>query len=685
MPVRALLAAALLVPLAASAVGAASAPPAFLGPDAVKTAVARLVARHGEALGPRIRQGVEQAARLWRPEDGDAASFAAFCETHFLADPAALAAAFARLEDALEQTDGRLHEIRRELTTPLDLDTGPVSEIDRLLVGLDLQAHVDEDLFRSKVAFFALLNFPVHTLAERLALGSSWDRDAWARSRLMDRFAQRVPAEVAREITRANTEADRYIAEYNIRMDRLIAADGTRPFPEGLRLISHWGLRDELASRYEDPDGLSKQRMIQRVMERIVRQEIPKAVVDNPGLLWCPETNEARPAPGAAAVGAEIAAREPDTRYERWLDVFRAVRRADPYVPTAPSYIIRRFELDRQIPAKQVEALLASVLESAEVKEVADLIRRRLGRPLEPFDVWYPGFKPRGTRDESGLDAIVRARYPTAASFQAALPGILESLGFSRDKAAWIAGRIVVDPSRGAGHAMGAVRRGDAAHLRTRVSERGMDYKGYNIAVHELGHNVEQVLSLDGIDHWALSGVPNNAFTEAIAFVFQDRDLELLGLAPPGDEDRALEALRVLWEAYEIGGVALVDMKAWEWLYAHEDASPAELREAVLAIARDVWNRYYAPVFGVRDREILAIYSHMISSALYLPDYAIGHIVAFQLAEKLRSGGFGAEIERMARRGRVTPDAWMREAVGSPVSADALLREARAALREAGK
>ena len=606
MSVRALLAVALLLPLAAPALAAASAPPAFLGPGAIEAAVSRLVARHGESLGPRIRQGVGQAARLWRPEDGDARSFAAFCETHFLADPAALAAAFDRLEAVLEATDGRLHEIRRELTTPLDLDTGPVSGIDRLLVGLDLQAHVDEDLFRSKVAFFALLNFPVHTLAERLAFGSSWDRDAWARSRLLDRFAQRVPAEISREITRANTEADRYIAEYNVRMDRLVAPDGSRPFPEGLRLISHWGLRDELASRYGDPEGLPKQRAIQRVMERIVRQEIPRAVVDNPDLLWCPETNEVRPAPGAAAAaGPEAAVREPDTRYERWLDVFRAVRAADPYAPAAPSHIARRFEIDRQIPAKEAEALLVSVLESAEVKEVAVRIRERLGRPLEPFDVWYPGFTPRGRRAEPELDAIVRAKYPTVSSFQAALPGILASLGFSPDRAAWLAGRIVVDPSRGAGHAMGAVRRGDAAHLRTRVPGGGMDYKGYSIAIHELGHNVEQIFSLDGIDRWALSGVPNNAFTEAFAFVFQDRDLELLGLAP-GEEDRAGEALGVLWATYEIGGVALVDMKAWDWLYAHPDAKPSEFREAVLAIAREVWNRYYAPVLGVRDREILA-------------------------------------------------------------------------------
>jgi hypothetical protein len=207
-----------------------------------------------------------------------------------------------------------------------------------------------------------------------------------------------------------------------------------------------------------------------------------------------------------------------------------------------------------------------------------------------------------------------------------------------------------------------------------------MDYKGFNIAVHELGHNVEQTFSLNGIDHWFLNGVPNNAFTEALAFVFQARDLELLGLPPASAEAHVLEAADTLWSTYEIGGVGLVDTTVWNWMYAHPEATPAELREATLSIARDVWNKYYAPVFGKKDVELLAIYSHMISNGLYLPDYSIGHIIALQVGRKLRAGSFGDEFERVARQGRLTPDAWMRGAVGAPVSADALLKDAREAI-----
>ncbi|MFQ6093332.1 MAG: hypothetical protein ACE5OR_11800 [bacterium] len=55
-----------------------------------------------------------------------------------------------------------------------------------------------------------------------------------------------------------------------------------------------------------------------------------------------------------------------------------------------------------------------------------------------------------------------------------------------------------------------------------------MNYKGYNIALHEFGHNVEQVFSLNRVDHTLLRGVPNTAFTEGFAFGLQPRDLLLI-------------------------------------------------------------------------------------------------------------------------------------------------------------
>ncbi|HTQ79517.1 MAG TPA: hypothetical protein VMM92_05950, partial [Thermoanaerobaculia bacterium] len=228
--------------------------------EAADRAVAALLARFGEAHAERIRRGVAQVAERWWPEDGDGDELVEFCAESFLADPAELASTFALLERRMEQIDGHLHEVRREATIPIDIDTGPLTLLDSRLGDLDLGAHIDEDLFKTKVAFLVLLNFPLHTLAERLAQGAGWDRETWARSRMADRFAVRIPASVLLDSTQASTAAERYIADYNLRLDRVVTTAGERLFPEGLRLISHWGLRDDLASRYAEPDGLPRQR-----------------------------------------------------------------------------------------------------------------------------------------------------------------------------------------------------------------------------------------------------------------------------------------------------------------------------------------------------------------------------------------------------------------------------------------
>jgi oligoendopeptidase F len=231
--------------------------------------------------------------------------------------------------------------------------------------------------------------------------------------------------------------------------------------------------------------------------------------------------------------------------------------------------------------------------------------------------------------------------------------------------------------------AVGAMLRDGHARLRTRVGPAGMDYKGYNIAVHELGHTVEQVFSMSRIDHTLLQGVPNTGFTEAFAFLFQARDLELIDRAPPPDPQAdALRAIDRVWDAFEIAGVALIDVEIWRWMYEHPAATPAEVREAMVAIARDVWNRYYAPVFGVRDSTILAIYSHIIAYGLYTPDYLIGMVITAQVEDYVRSRDLATEMERMCVLGRLAPDVWMQQAVGAPVTADALLDAAGAALEQ---
>jgi len=647
-----------------------------------------LVERYGEQQRERAHRGIRQAHGLWRKEDGDDAAFEEFVRRNFAGTQTELDTMFARFEYLLEQLNGHMLEISREFRQQSDLDLGPIKPYDEIFAGFDASAHITDDMFQNKLAFVVLLNFPLTTLEQRLTEGATWTRRQWAEARLAQRFSKRIPAEVNQAIAAAESEAGQYIADYNIYMHHLVNEKGERLFPPKLRLLSHWNLRDEIKADYsEGATGFAKQKMIQQVMERIVTQTIPAVVVNNPSVDWNPFTNEVRatdvkdvdsPAPTAAKITNTP---EPDRRYEVLLHTFLAVKKADPYSPTAPTHIARRFDENREIPEQRVRKMFEDVLSSPLVTEVARLIEKRLGRPLEPFDIWYNGFRERGKYTEAELDKIVARKYPTAQAYKRDIPALLRTLGFSDARAKMLAANIVVDPARGSGHAWGSQMRSAPAHLRTRVGKGGMNYKGYNIAIHEMGHNVEQTFSLNLVDHWLLNGVPNTAFTEALAFVFQAKDLELLGLAKPDKQSDALKTLNDFWATYEIAGVALVDMDVWHWMYDHPNATPAQLKDATLAIAKNIWNTYYAPVFNQRDVVLLGIYSHMIESFLYLPDYPIGHLIAHQIEEQVKkSGNLGKEFERMATYGSVAPDLWMKHATGLPVGPEALLAATTRAL-----
>ncbi|HWR54307.1 MAG TPA: hypothetical protein VN428_24585 [Bryobacteraceae bacterium] len=650
--------------------------------DTAAKVEATLVAKHGEQQRERIRRGLRQTSQFWRAEDGDSAAFSEFATAHFQADPSEL---LARCERLFEQYSGHMLEITREFREHTDLDRGPIRPFDEIFAAYDPSAHANEDFFRNKLAFAVLLNFPLTTLDERIKNGERWSRNEWAEARLAQWFSKRVPAEVNLVVAAAGAEAERYIAQYNIWMHHVLDDSGKRLFPEKMRLLAHWNLRDQIKADYSEKDGLARQRVIARVMDHIVNQTIPRAVIDNPSVDWNPFTGSVRPTDvkdyDSAPLVEPSAAPEPDTRYATLLLTFQALRKIDPYSPTAPTHIARKFDEERELPEERVRKMLTDVVSSPLVPKVAALIEKRLGRKLEAFDIWYAGFKPRGKYTEAQLDAITRKKYPTPSAYKDDMPRMLEALAFSPDRAKYLAANIVVDPARGSGHAWGAQLRSEPAHLRTRVGNDGMDFKGYNIAVHEMGHNVEQTFSLKNIDHWLLNGVPNTAFTEAVAFVFQAQDLALLGLAEPDPQAEALRTLNDFWGTYEIAGVGLVDMAVWHWMYDHPNAKPAELKQAVLRISKDVWNKYYAPAFGARDVALLGIYSHMIERYLYLPDYSIGHLIAHQLEEHIRKAGkIGPEVERITRQGRLTPDLWMKGATGAPVGAEAMLAATERAL-----
>ncbi len=664
--------------------------------ESIQQALTTLTQTHPNADVSLAERGVRQVAALWQEADGTESDFVELVTTHYAATAEEKQVLYDRLSHILEQCGQSADLLNNTLQEPTTLvGKGEPSTVDWIISGYSPMAHFTEDMFANKIAHICVLNFPSYTLEEKNTLGQEWTRLEWAYARMGEVFNTRIPGSVYAHSAQAMSEAENYIAGYNIMMHCLRNEQGEQLWQEPMALLSHWNLRDELKSNYAVGDeamrreGKEKQEMIYQVMLRIIRQDIPACVVNNAEYLWKPYSNEVLISPEGSNDYSQANVQEfrgsGDERYQKILDIFHAMQQIDAYRKDAPSHVLRTFNEDLEIPQAEIEALFLQLIQSDEIKAVAQIIRERLGRELRPYDIWYDGFKSRSTLSEDKLTAQTQSRYPTALAFEKDMPRMLMDLGFGKNQAQDIASHIVVEAARGSGHARPCVGRNQPARLRTRISDKGMDYKGYNIAVHEFGHNVEEVLSLYNIDYYTLAGIPNTGFTEASAFLFQQRDLQLLGYKAKGEEAKGEEVLDMIWGMYEIMGVSLVDMAMWEWLYANPKATAAQLREAVIAIAGDIWNKYYAPLLGEQDCPLLGIYSHMVGYALYLPGYPIGQLVQFQLEEHLAKcqtpAEFAQEYSRIYQQGKLTPDAWMRGAVGESMSVEPILNAVREAMR----
>ena len=95
---------------------------------------------------------------------------------------------------------------------------------------------------------------------------------------------------------------------------------GQQLFPNGLRLLNHWNLRDEIKSNYaKGKEGLQKQRMTYDVMKRIIAQEIPQEFINSEAYTWNPYQN-------TLYKEGKLIDFQPEStvRYQKRLDIFHA-------------------------------------------------------------------------------------------------------------------------------------------------------------------------------------------------------------------------------------------------------------------------------------------------------------------------------------------------------------------------
>ncbi|MDP4278856.1 MAG: hypothetical protein Q8914_14620, partial [Bacteroidota bacterium] len=430
-----------------------------------------ILAKSPQADTSLLKRGIRNAASFWKSADGTEKAFQTFCINHFMATPEEKATLFNTVQKNLEIINGHYNRISMELKEPVQLAGPSYTSIDEAFGALDPYAHFADDMFDSKIAFSVLLNFPFYTLQEKNTLGNRWNRQEWAYARMGDLFTSRVPAELSQHVSTELATTENYISNYNIRMDNLRSEDGRKLFADSLSLIAHWGLRDELKADYADKkEGLEKQQLIYEVMKRIIDQSIPEQVINNGKLTWKPYSNKVFDGTKELAVKPE-----PDTRYKRLFETYKAMKETDPFSKCYPTALKRAFDRDMEVSADNIESMFTLLIASPEVAKVAAVIKKRLGRNLQPFDLWYDGFKTRSTIPEDRLTRQTQTLYPNTQAFEKNMPDILIKMGFNQADAKDISARILVDNSRGSGHAWGAQMRSDKAHLRTRIQPSGMD------------------------------------------------------------------------------------------------------------------------------------------------------------------------------------------------------------------
>lgn len=636
-----------------------------------------LIKKNGEQCRDRILRGTSQLSKSWRITDGTASDFEAFCKENFITG-LELNANFQKIQQNLTLQNGYLSRIRYQFTESRTFTDGKELKADQYFRNNIPQA----DPWLGKIAFFIQLNFPSYNLDEKRLNGKKWDRMQWAMVRIGDSFAEREAPDFQADAVGEVEEFQKYIGKYFFRMDHICSPDGSFPFTKPLSLHSHFGLRDNLKEDYTRPGGLARQEIAGKLVDHITNGTVPEDFISDTSNYWNPWTNRLYKMKSGKSIPVE-SKMEGVKRYSGLLAEFKNKSSRDKLYPGGSTVITRTFESSNLKP-EEVEGLIRSFLADPVIASVGNLIAKRLGRPLQPFDIWYSGFQSQSAYPANMLDSITRLKYPDPKALQLDLPKILVKMGFNEPEASYIGNHARVRPIAAGGYSDQPAMRGDTALMTTVFNPQGLDYKGYRIAMHELGHVVCGIYSTRDIDNFLLADVPTGGITEGLAEMLAYKNIEGLDLKPVSAENQKdMLALASLWYLVDLGGQSLTDIETWKWMYANPAATPAELQSAVLKISGDIWNQYYAPVFGgIRDQHILSVYNHFITGSLYLYNYFLGNVIMFQLYDKYMPDNLAGGLQRACSVGKTLPELWMLNAVNKGISLDPLLETAGKAVRK---
>ena len=250
----------------------------MISDSTIQASITAITVAHPEADAALVARGVEQVAVLWNESDGTETDFLELVSDSYAGNYEEKQMLYNRLTRIIEQCSQSADILNNTLQEPTTLvGKGEPTSVDWIISGYSPMAHFAEDMFANKIAHICVLNFPYYTLEEKNTLGKDWSRQEWAYARLGDLFTNRVPGNIVAAYSQALSEAENYIAGYNIMMHSLRNEQGEQLWKEPMALLSHWNLRDELKSNYAVGDeemrrlGEERQEMIYQVMLRIIR------------------------------------------------------------------------------------------------------------------------------------------------------------------------------------------------------------------------------------------------------------------------------------------------------------------------------------------------------------------------------------------------------------------------------
>ena len=647
----------------------------FIIDISIKKVQEELINKYGDKNKERILKGSEQLAKNWRKEDGNNEDYIKFCIENFLKEDE-LKSNFERIQDNFGIQNGYLAKIRYRINESESFAYTTEVNADKFF----RKSIPSVDPYKEKLALFVQLNFPFYSLDEKREKAKIWNRENWAMVRLGDIYSERQDPDFKAEAEDEANEFQKYIGKYFFRMDHICMPDGSYPFTKPLTLHCHFGLRDNLKEEYTRPGGMERQIITGKLIDHITAGTIPVEFIQDTSTRWNPWTNKLYRIEQGKPLEIEFKP-EGTKRYAGLLAEFKNKSSLDKLYPDGSTALKRTFD-NANLTLQEVETLLRNFLSDPVIAQTGKLISRRLGRPLQPFDIWYSGFQAQAAFPANMLDSLTKAKYPNPMALQKDLPSILIKMGFSASEAGYIGKHVNVRPIISGGYSDQPPMRGDTALMTTVFNSNGLDYKAFRISMHELGHVVCGIYSTREIDYSTLADVPTSGITEGIAEMMAFKNTEGLGLKQLSFEERKdMLSLASLWYLVDLGGQSLTEIETWKWMYAHPKASPEELRLAVLNISGEIWNKYYSSVFGgIKDQHILAIYNHFITGSMYLFNYFIGDVVMFQLYDAFMPDNLVAGLKKACLEGQTLPQLWMEHATGREMSLEPILRSASKAI-----